>query len=1412
MLLRPFLASTIVLSAVATPALAQGNLVFEPVADAAVRLDDSGGNFGTEDTLRLDYSDISARNHFKRTYLRFDVQGIDGLDLDCVTLHLHEGSGTAGNIGFEVRKIGGTWSETGITWDNQPGTSGQRVGVWAGGQLVDGQDLYIALDPNTFRNGDGIYNFVLAETDDGGTSETRFDSREDNNPPELIFGCDSVPTHAGFTASVLEGVAPLTTRFTDQSTASATSWSWDFGDGSTSNLKSPQHTYTTPGRYSVELTVTGPEGTAVGQRPGYVFAYPPDGDVVVKSWSKVSQIAAGGNLPLDDSDMFGRAVARIGDVDGNGVDDLVVGAVGDDDSTSGEDKAGAVWILFMRADFTVLGTQKISELFGGLGDVLDSNDGFGRVAAGIGDLDLDGVPDIAVGANYDDDGGSNSGAVYILFLNADGTVKAQQKISDSAGGLSADIDSGDQFGRGIACLGDYDGDGVQDLAVGATNDDDGNGDAGACYILFMNRDGTVKDYSKISDTSGGLSYDLKGGDWFGMSLATLGDVDGDGVQDLAVAAMLDNDLPSDTGAVYVLLMNADGTVKSDFKIDAVGNGVMAGEIQSNDEFGGATGGPGDVDGDGIPDLAVGSIRDDDTHKYDQFVTDDRGAVYLFFLNADGTVKGYQKLSDTRGAFDGRVDLHDRIGESLGAAGDWDGDGVMDLLVGSRFDDDGGPNHGAVYLFELSNGLSTPPPVAGFSAEPTSGATPLTVFFSDESSVDTTAWSWDFGDGETAAVQSPTHTYTAPGSYAVELTVSGAGGTDALLQPGYVTVSAPPAPVADFSADPTAGTAPLAVAFTDLSTGAVSSWSWDFGDGAGSSEAAPLHTYTVAGTFSVSLTVAGAGGSDQLLLADHVTVAAPAPVVAVFDGFPTSGVAPLAVDFTDLSTGGATSWAWDFGDGGASSAQDPSHTYDAPGTYTVSLTASNSVSSDVAAKTDYVVATPPPPPVAAFAADQLSGAAPLTVRFSDLSTGGATGWSWDFGDGGASAAQNPTHVYLAEGTYSVALTVSGAGGSGATSQADLIQVLAPVGGIDDGSFENQTRGALPTAPWTVDFGGAHVVNPVGPAVDGGMPSTGSQWLEISAAGTFDAIPPSSPGGVTLPPVGGAGVSQVFTYDEAEPVLKFGAAFLLDGPAASASLNDWMSVDVSDGVTTVNLFYADTFDAFDATSSKHGLPMTSATGVSADLSTLFPASTSSTIFTLTVQVGNGGDDQGDSRGYVDAIRLEADDSPAFEYYGCGVNPAGSLVLLEGQPVIGTQMKIGLDNPLGTQNPGTTTVLMLTSSPDPAYPCGGLFVGLSLLGPDDLGRAPGRHRRLDRQRLGHGLAGAREPLGGDHQHPEQHEPDRRRGLRAGHPHRPGADERGVRSDGGGRDPAGSRVTPGVSRGCTPPRPTAPTVARGR
>ncbi len=172
----------------------------------------------------------------------------------------------------------------------------------------------------------------------------------------------------------------------------------------------------------------------------------------------------------------------------------------------------------------------------------------------------------------------------------------------------------------------------------------------------------------------------------------------------------------------------------------------------------------------------------------------------------------------------------------------------------------------------------------------------------------------------------------------------------------------------------------------------------------------------------------------------------------FSADTTSGVAPLTVTFTDLSRGDFTSWHWDFGDGGTAAVQNPSHEYATAGAFTVTLTTfAGSDGPDTRTKMDYISVICIVPE-AAFSGMPMGGPVPLTVDFTDLSTNDPTSWVWDFGDGGTSFEQNPSHAYDGAGIYTVSLTAANVGGSDTETKPGYIRVVFVDAGEDNWAID------------------------------------------------------------------------------------------------------------------------------------------------------------------------------------------------------------------------------------------------------------------------------------------------------------------------------------------------------------------------
>ncbi|MCB0193976.1 MAG: PKD domain-containing protein [Anaerolineae bacterium] len=288
------------------------------------------------------------------------------------------------------------------------------------------------------------------------------------------------------------------------------------------------------------------------------------------------------------------------------------------------------------------------------------------------------------------------------------------------------------------------------------------------------------------------------------------------------------------------------------------------------------------------------------------------------------------------------------------------------------------------------------------------------------------------------------------------------------------------PEAKFSADDKNGPVPFEVAFDNDSKGDYDSCKWDFGDGDTSGSCSDReHTYDEPGKYTVKLRVRGDGGEDTTKKSDYITVRP----VAKFNSNPV-GNQPLRIKFNNQSNFFEQS-EWDFGDGTTGTANHPTHTYATAGTYTVKLRVKDEgVWSSTTSRT-VVVNDNRNPPQARFTANPTSGFAPLTVNFSNTSTGNYTSCRWNFGDGSTAATcGNPTHTYNNVGTYSVQLTVNGPDGSDVVRQANLIQAgvenqanfsasvtsgTAPL----EVAFTNLSTGDYDSCIWLVDEGYARV---------------------------------------------------------------------------------------------------------------------------------------------------------------------------------------------------------------------------------------------------------------------------------------------------------------------------------------------------
>jgi len=312
---------------------------------------------------------------------------------------------------------------------------------------------------------------------------------------------------------------------------------------------------------------------------------------------------------------------------------------------------------------------------------------------------------------------------------------------------------------------------------------------------------------------------------------------------------------------------------------------------------------------------------------------------------------------------------------------------------------------------------TPGVTAAFTqSNPTVCSAPATINFTNNSSgPPVLSYQWDFGDGNFSNLLSPSHTYTANGTFNVVLVTTSSAGCQDTARSTVV--------IGGFN---TNFTAPLQVCinepatFTNASTPVPQSSAWDFGDGGTATTINATHTYSAPGVYNVWLHNNYGGCIDSIL--QQITVN-PRPVAAFTAPVRSRCEPPLTVNFQDLSTGGAVSWQWDFGDGNTSTLQNPSHTYTSYGSFDVSLiVANNSGCTDTLVLPGYIVINRAQISVTGL---PVTGCVPITITPVPTVTAVdvVTSWLWDFGDGNTSTLQNPTHTYIAQGTYTVKLFIT-----------------------------------------------------------------------------------------------------------------------------------------------------------------------------------------------------------------------------------------------------------------------------------------------------------------------------------------------------------------------------------------------------
>ncbi len=353
-----------------------------------------------------------------------------------------------------------------------------------------------------------------------------------------------------------------------------------------------------------------------------------------------------------------------------------------------------------------------------------------------------------------------------------------------------------------------------------------------------------------------------------------------------------------------------------------------------------------------------------------------------------------------------------------------------------------------------NVVACPTPTANFSASDSTLCTGQCISFTDLSTNTPTGWTWYFQGGTpaTSNVQNPPNIcYNTPGTYNVTLVASNANGQDSVVKSSFITVANCPTPVANWSSSDSTFCVGNCINFTDLSSNSPTSWNWYFQGAtpATSNTQNPTNIcYNTPGTYNVTLVAINGFGQDSVVKTSFITVNSCPTPVANFSASDSTICAGDCINFTDLSTNSPTSWKWYF-NGGApatSTSQNPTNIcFNTPGTYTISLVATNTNGQDSIVKTSFITVNACNPPTSGIQIFPSGICKGQCITFNDASIG-ATAWQWTFvgGTPSSSSAQNPGQVcWDTTGTFTVRLIASNTAGSDTTTRTITVSDIPSV---------------------------------------------------------------------------------------------------------------------------------------------------------------------------------------------------------------------------------------------------------------------------------------------------------------------------------------------------------------------------------